>query len=121
MINKMKCNGIDLLADYVFLSKYSQRREDGRLEHWDEVAAVLFTNDYLFTGVSLLPKMGDQIYDNAPFQRLSSSEVESEYNAIKEYLDTHEVDFNEIMSDRENFYSGDMVAVGCSGGACELK
>lgn len=26
MINKMKCNGIDLLADYVFLSKYSQRR-----------------------------------------------------------------------------------------------
>lgn len=36
MINKMKCNGIDLLADYVFLSKYSQRREDGRLEHWDE-------------------------------------------------------------------------------------
>ncbi len=36
MINKMKCNGIDLLADYVFLSKYSQRKEDGRLEHWDE-------------------------------------------------------------------------------------
>lgn len=90
-------------------------------DEWDEVAAVLFTNDYLFTGVSLLPKMGDQIYDNAPFQRLSSKEVESEYNAIKEYLDTHEVDFNEIMSDRENFYSGDMVAVGCSGGACELK
>jgi len=90
-------------------------------DEWDEVAAVLFTNDYLFTGVSLLPKMGDQIYDNAPFQRLSSSEVESEYNAIKEYLDTHEVDFNEIMSNRENFYSGDMVAVGCSGGACELK
>ncbi len=90
-------------------------------DEWDEVAAVLFTNDYLFTGVSLLPKMGDQIYDNAPFQRLSSSEVESEYNAIKEYLDTHEVDFNEIMSNRGNFYSGDMVAVGCSGGACELK
>ena len=27
-------------------------------DEWDEVAAVLFTNDYLFTGVSLLPKMG---------------------------------------------------------------
>lgn len=36
MINKMKCNGIDLLADYVFLSKYSQRKEDGGLEHWNE-------------------------------------------------------------------------------------
>lgn len=92
-----------------------------RDDEWDEVAAVLFTNDYLFTGVSLLPKMGDQIYDNAPFQRLSSKEVEKEFNDIKEYLETHDIDFNEIMSNRENFFSGDMVAVGCSGGACELK
>ena len=28
----MKSNGIDLLADYVFLSKYSQRKEDVREE-----------------------------------------------------------------------------------------
>lgn len=90
-------------------------------DEWDEVAAVLFTNDYLFTGVSLLPKMGDQIYDNAPFQRLSSPDVEKEFNDIKTYLETHEINFNEIMSNRDNLYSGDMVAVGCSGGACELK
>lgn len=90
-------------------------------DEWDEVAAVLFTNDYLFTGVSLLPKMGDQIYDNAPFQRLSSEELRKEYEEIKNYLETHEVDFNVIMSNRTNFFSGDMVAVGCSGGACELR
>lgn len=90
-------------------------------DEWDEVAAVLFTNDYLFTGVSLLPKMGDQIYDNAPFQRLSSPEVEKEYNDIKEYIDNHELDFNDIMSGRNELFSGDMVAIGCSGGACELK
>lgn len=87
---------------------------------WDEVAAVLFTNDYLFTGVSLLPKMGDQIYENAPFQRLSSLEIENEYDAIQEYLDTHEIDFKKIMSNRDNIDSGDMVAIGCSGGACEI-
>ena len=32
----MKSNGIDLLADYVFLSKYSQRKKDGNLERWNE-------------------------------------------------------------------------------------
>lgn len=90
-------------------------------DEWDEVAAVLFTNDYLFTGVSLLPKMGDQIYDNAPFQRLSSEEVMKEYNDIVEYLEGNEVDFNYIMSNRDNIFSGDMAAIGCSGGACELR
>ena len=92
-----------------------------RDDEWDEVAAVLFTNDYLFTGVSLLPKMGDQIYDNAPFQRLSSEEVTKEYNDIVEYLEGNEVDFNYIMSNRDNIFSGDMAAIGCSGGACELR
>lgn len=92
-----------------------------RDDEWDEVAAVLFTNDYLFTGVSLLPKLGDKIYDNAPFQRLSSKEVKKEFNDIKQYLEANEVDFNVIMSNRDNIYSGDMVAVGCSGGSCELK
>lgn len=90
-------------------------------DEWDEVAAVLFTNDYLFTGISLLPKLGDQIYDNAPFQRLSSKEIKKEYNEIKEYLDTHDIDFNNIMSNRESLFSGDLAAIGCSGNSCELK
>lgn len=90
-------------------------------DEWDEVAAVLFTNDHLFTGVSLLPKLGDQIYDNAPFQRLSSEETEKEFNEIKKYIESHNIDFNDIMSNRSNFFSGDMAAIGCSGGACELR
>lgn len=90
-------------------------------DEWDEVAAVLFTNDYLFTGVSLLPKLGDQIYDNAPFQRLTSEETKKEFAAIKKYIESHDIDFNEIMSNRDNFFSGDMAAMGCSGGACELR
>lgn len=90
-------------------------------DEWDEVAAVLFANSYIFTGVSLLPKFGDQIYDNAPFQRLSTPEVKKEFEAIKNYIDTHDISFLKIMSKRENLYSGDMAAIGCAGGACELK
>ena len=92
-----------------------------RDDEWDEVAAVLFTNDYLFAGVSLLPKMGDQIYDNAPFQRLSSDDVRKEYEEIEEYLSKNDIDFNYIMSGRQDILSGDMAAIGCSGGACEIR
>ena len=92
-----------------------------RDNEWNEVAAALFLNNHLFTGVSLLPNLGDQIYDHAPFQRLLSKEIEQEFNAIKEYIAKNDIDFNEIMSNRDNIYSGDMVAMGCSGGACTLK
>lgn len=92
-----------------------------RDDEWDEVAAALFLNDHLFTGVSLLPKLGDQIYDNAPFQRLSSQEVQKEYDDIVKYLETHDVDFNAIMSGRSEIDSGELAAIGCAGGMCELK
>ena len=92
-----------------------------RDDEWNEVAAVLYANNHLFTGVSFLPKLGDQIYDNAPFQRPSTDETKAEFDAIVNYLESHDVDFNEIMSNRDNLYSGDMAAIGCSGGACELK
>lgn len=92
-----------------------------RDDEWGEVAAVLFTNSHLYTGVSLLPSYGDQIYDNAPFQRPSTEELKAEYDAILDYINTHEVDFNAIMSSRGNIYSGDMAAIGCSGGSCELR
>lgn len=90
-------------------------------DEWDEVASALFINDHLFTGVSLLPKLGDQIYDNAPFQRLSSPEVIAEFNAIKEYLDNNTIDFLSIMSQKEDINAGDLAAIGCAGGACELR
>lgn len=35
-------SGIDLLADYVFLSKYSQKKENGELESWDEAVDRIY-------------------------------------------------------------------------------
>lgn len=88
---------------------------------WDEAAAVVYSHGYLFTGISFLPKLGDQVYDNAPFQRLSTPELEAEYQAAEDYLREHYVDFIDIMSNRENIESGDMAAQGCAGGACEIR
>ena len=88
---------------------------------WDEVAAVYYMNRHLFTGVTFLPSFGDAVYDNAPFQRLSNKELRKEYEEIEKYIKENDVDFNAIMSNRDNLYSGDMAAQGCAGGSCELK
>ena len=88
---------------------------------WDEVAAVYYMNRHLFTGVTFLPSFGDAVYDNAPFQRLSNKKLRKEYEEIEKYIKENDVDFNAIMSNRDNLYSGDMAAQGCAGGACELK
>ena len=88
---------------------------------WDEVAAVYYMNRHLFTGVTFLPSFGDAVYDNAPFQRLSDEKLRKEYEDIEKYIKENDVDFNSIMSNRDNLYSGDMAAQGCAGGACELK
>ena len=88
---------------------------------WDEVAAVYYMNRHLFTGVTFLPSFGDVVYDNAPFQRLSDEKLCKEYEDIEKYIKENDVDFNSIMSNRDNLYSGDMAAQGCAGGACELK
>ena len=88
---------------------------------WDEVAAVYYMNRHLFTGITFLPSFGDVVYDNAPFQRLSDEKLRKEYEEIEKYIKENDVDFNSIMSNRDNLYSGDMAAQGCAGGACELK
>lgn len=88
---------------------------------WNEVAAVYYMNRHLFTGVTFLPNFGDMVYDNAPFQRLSDKKLCKEYEEIEKYIKENDVDFNTIMSNRDNLYSGDMVAQGCAGGSCELK
>lgn len=90
-------------------------------DEWDEVAAVLYANDHLFTGISFLPKVGDQIYDNAPFQRLVTDETKKEYDDAIEYLNNNDINFLEIMSRKADIKAGDLAAIGCAGGACELK
>ncbi len=93
-------------------------REGGE---WDEVAAVLYTSKYLLTGVSLLPKIGDQLYTYAPFTRLYNEDIVKEYTKLLDYIYSNDIDFNKIMSDRGEMISGEMAAMGCSGGMCELK
>jgi len=86
---------------------------------WEAVAAVLYMNDHIFTGVSLLPKLGDQIYPHPPFQRIADEKMEKKFNSILKFIENNEVDFAKILDGRI-ISSTDLVAIGCSGGSCEV-
>jgi len=90
-------------------------------DEWNEVTAVLYSQSYLFTGVALIPKLGDQIYDNAPFQRLSTPELQQEYDDIKNYIENNPIDFITIMSKKDEADVGSLTATACSGNNCEIK
>lgn len=89
-------------------------------DDWNDVAAILYAQDYLFTGLSFIPKTGDSVYPNAPFRSVNTEEREKLYNEILSYIQTNEIDFNKILSKKGLTESGTLVAVGCSGGACEI-
>ncbi len=51
----MNKNGLDLMADYVFLSKYSQRNDKGELETWEEVnERIYFTHKLKLESLGIL-------------------------------------------------------------------
>ena len=86
---------------------------------WEAVAAVLYMNDHIFTGVSLLPKLGDQIYPHPPFQRVSGEEMEKKFEILTKFIEHNQIDFAKILDGRI-INSGDLVAIGCQGGSCEI-
>lgn len=87
-------------------------------DEWSEVAAVMYVNSHLYTGVSFLPKFTGS-YPNLPFSSVTGS-VEEEYDNIVAYLEDHELDFQSIMSGRTEKSAGELGAVACNGGACEI-
>jgi ribonucleoside-diphosphate reductase alpha chain len=89
-------------------------------DEWDQAIAVLFANDHLFGGVSFLPKLGDTIYEAAPFQRVSTPELEKHFEELEEFIYTHDVDFHKILQGTIT-KAGDLAAIGCAGGQCELQ
>lgn len=86
---------------------------------WEAVAAVLYMNDHIFTGVSLLPKLGDQIYPHPPFQRVSGEDMEKKFEILTKFIEHNQIDFAKILDGRI-ISSGDLVAIGCQGGKCEI-
>lgn len=82
---------------------------------WDAVAEYIFKNRHCFSGISLLPKKGDKIYKQAPFERVETQADIKKWNMlVSEY---NSVDWS-LFEESEDYTSlKDVVA--CAGGTCE--
>jgi ribonucleoside-diphosphate reductase alpha chain len=82
---------------------------------WEEVTKYIFKNRHCFSGISLLPKCGDKIYMQAPFERVESDKDIKKWNELtKDYTN---VDWS-LFEENED-YTGHKDIIACAGGACE--
>lgn len=84
-------------------------------DEWEEVARYIYTNRNCFSGVSLLPKKGDKVYQQAPMERIETEEDIERWNLLVSKF--NKIDWEQLSEadDYTNFKS----IVACAGGACE--
>jgi ribonucleoside-diphosphate reductase alpha chain len=85
-------------------------------EHeWEKVTKYIFENRHCFSGISLLPKSGDKIYKQAPFEKVETEADIKKWNElVREY---QPVDWS-LFEENEDYTSlKDVIA--CAGGSCE--
>jgi len=83
---------------------------------WDEVADFIFKYRDCFSGISLLPKIGDKLYHQAPNERIVSGDDIKKWN---ELVAKHkEVDWSSF-SELEDYTSA-RHTVACANGVCEI-
>lgn len=86
-------------------------------DEWASVAKYLYDNRQSFTAVSLLPKTGDKIYQQAPMEAILSEEDKIKFNLLKNEFS--KVDYSKLEELHDETKLQEEVA--CSGTGCELK
>lgn len=85
-------------------------------DEWDEVTDYIFKNRKYFTAISLLPKMGDKIYKQAPLERITTEEDEEKLKMYKEKYKP--INWNELIEDEDNtVLQSELI---CAGGSCDI-
>ena len=87
-------------------------------DEWDAVADFIFENRHSFTGVALLPKTGDKVYQQAPRMSVTTEEDVRRWNRLL----YRPIDWSK-MPDEQDVTAGSAhrgAAVACGGGSCEL-
>ena len=86
-------------------------------EHeWDDVIQYIYDHRDIFSGIALLPKMGDKFYEQAPNERVISDEDVEKWNRlVNNFQKIDWITFEELA---DNTALRETVA--CAGGACEF-
>lgn len=85
-------------------------------DEWDDVAKYLWTNRESFSGISMLPYVGDKIYRQPPFESVTSPEDEAKWNTICSMYKP--VDYSLMQEDDDNTDLAGELA--CYRGVCQI-
>jgi ribonucleoside-triphosphate reductase len=83
---------------------------------WVDVIQYIYDNKKYFTAISLLPKLGDKIYKQAPLERIYTESDNIKLNMFKEKYKS--VDWNLLTEEEDNTIP--QAEVICAGGACSI-
>lgn len=85
-------------------------------EHeWDDVINYIYENKNCFSGIALLPKIGDKLYEQAPNEQIQTEEDMKRWNELVEKFNN--IDWT-TFQELDDFTSA-RETVACAGGACE--
>ncbi len=85
-------------------------------DEWDKVAEYLYDNRHVFAAVSLLPKVGDKIYKQAPMEEVVTEEDQAKYDdLVKNWV---VVDYSKLKEYSDKTTHSNEIA--CAGGSCDL-
>jgi len=82
---------------------------------FEDVTKYLFENRQYFAAVSLLPKIGDKLYKQAPLQRVYVENEEEWSNLTSNWS---KVDYTKLIEEEDNTSLVENLA--CAGGACDV-
>lgn len=83
---------------------------------WDSVIDYIYKNKEYFCAVSLLPKIGDKLYSQAPMESITDEKDLERWDYINNNMKP--VDYNLLKEDEDNTNLSSEAA--CAGGACEI-
>jgi len=86
-------------------------------EHeWDDVVKYIYDNRHIFSGIALLPKSGDKIYEQAPNEQIVTDEDIKKWNNLVNSF--QKIDWTTFEETTDNTSLRETVA--CAGGSCEF-
>lgn len=85
-------------------------------EEWELVIPYLFENRQFFSAVSMIGKLGDKDYPQAPLQRITTEEDRIRWKNLVENF--KHVDYNNLIEEDDTTKLVDVAA--CAGGSCDI-
>jgi ribonucleoside-triphosphate reductase (thioredoxin) len=84
-------------------------------DEWDAVSDFIYENRYIFSGIALLSKMGDKIFDQATMERVETEDDIKRWNKLVNQYNS--IDWSTFKENSDNTSLRETVA--CAGGACD--